>query len=177
MSTDPNPNEFKLSFVKMEHDSANQIVHWRYPPPYDIYNLDAGEETIRYVLDPINNFYAIKDQNHQVVGFCSFGQDAQVHGGDYSKDALDIGMGMCPYLTGQGFGTHFATAVMSHARGLYDTIQFRVTIAAFNKRAQSVWTRMGLHPIQHFTHQGSGRDFVVMVGGDQGRQGFSSDQV
>ena len=94
----------KLSYSPMIESEARQIVRWRYPPPYDIYNLSDAEETILYALNPNNRFYAMKDKKEELVGFCSFGQDAQVPGGDYRIDALDIGLGIHPDLTGFGKG-------------------------------------------------------------------------
>lgn len=162
--TPENPfQDLGLTFCRMDRTSAVEIVNWRYLSPYDIYNLDVGEETVRYALDPRNNFHVMWDVECQLVGFCSFGQDAQVQGGDYGQEALDIGMGIRPDLTGQGSGTRYATAVISFARGLYNPVRYRVTIAAFNQRAQRVWAKIGFNPIQEFTNQGTRREFVVMV--------------
>ncbi len=50
-------------------------------------------------------------------GFCSFGADGQVAGGDYSGQCLDIGMGIWPDLTGRGNGKRYAQAVVSYEFG------------------------------------------------------------
>jgi ribosomal-protein-alanine N-acetyltransferase len=153
----------KLTFSPMDRASALEIVQWRYPPPYDLYNLSEDEETIAYALDPANNLFAMRDANAQLVGFCSLGVDGQVPGGDYSQEALDIGMGIHPQLTGQGNGVAYAQQVLAYARQVYASVRFRVTIAAFNQRAQRVWTRCGFHPVQRFLNPDSNREFVVMV--------------
>ena len=153
----------KLSFSPMIESDARQIVCWRYPPPYDIYNLTDGEEAILYALDPKNRFFAIVDEREELVGFCSFGQDAQVPGGDYGIDALDIGLGIHPDLTGCGRGIHYVERVLEFAKQKFVPPKFRVTIAAFNKRAQKVWRKAGFHVVERFQHAKSGRWFVMMV--------------
>ena len=72
-------------------------------------------------------------------------------------------MGIRPELTGQGRGASFVLAVLDFARNAFAPGQFRVTIAAFNKRAQRVWEKNGFVPIQTFTHQASKREFIVMI--------------
>lgn len=151
------------TFSRMDLSSAHEIIQWRYPVPYDIYNLDEGEEAIRYVLNPKNNFYAMRDGNARLVGFCSFGEDGQVPGGDYSQGALDIGMGIRPDLTGKGCGVFYARSVVQYAQHLFSPPRFRVTIAAFNHRARQVWTRCGFRPVQKFLSLGGNQEFVVLV--------------
>lgn len=148
----------------MDERQARAITHWRYPPPYDLYNLAESEETVAYALDPQNNFYAMEDEGGALVGFCSFGQDGQVPGGDYHLEALDIGLGIRPDLTGGGQGIDYVNSVLDFARESFDPPRFRVTIAAFNRRAQRVWKKAGFRPAGRFWHEESGRGFIVLVG-------------
>ena len=76
----------KISFNPIDELAAREIITWRYEPPYDIYNLEESETSIQYALNPQNNFYAMRIENNQLAGFCSFGKDGQVPGGDYSGD-------------------------------------------------------------------------------------------
>jgi sigma-B regulation protein RsbU (phosphoserine phosphatase) len=155
--------QMSLSFFPIDEPAAREIVTWQYEPPYDIYNLEDIETSIQYALDPQNNFYTMRTENGELAGFCSFGLDGQVPGGDYTDDALDIGMGIRPDLTGQGKGADFVLAVLNFARSKFAPRQFRVTIAAFNQRAQQVWKKNGFTPIQDFTHQASQREFIVFT--------------
>ena len=152
-----------LVFSPIDQPAAREIVTWRYEPPYDIYNLEDSESAIDYALDPQYKFYAMRAENGELVGFCSFGKDGQVPGGDYSGDALDIGMGIRPGLTGRGQGADFVLAVLDYARCAFAPRQFRVTIASFNQRAQRVWEKNGFTPIQTFTHQASKREFIILI--------------
>lgn len=153
----------QLSIQPIHRNFALQMCHWRYEPPYDIYNLaePPGEETLQYLLDPTVAFHAIVDEAGQLVGFCSFGEDGQVPGGDYSTDALDIGMGVHPNYTGQGLGATFAAVVVEFARRTYAPQKVRVTIAHFNERAQRVWQKLGFERVAQFESLNNGAPFVI----------------
>ena len=155
--------EGSISFAPMDESTARAIAAWRYEPPYDLYNLEDSEEAVQYAQDPLNNLYIMWNQDGELIGFCSFGKDGQVPGGDYSVPALDIGMGIRPDLTAQGKGSDFARAVLNFAQGNFHPTAFRVTIAAFNQRAQRVWEKIGFQPVQTFTPPESDREFIVYV--------------
>ena len=55
---------------------------------------------------------------------CSFGIDAQVPGGDYSAQALDVGLGLRPDHTGQGLGVTFLGAILAFAQERYSPTNF-----------------------------------------------------
>lgn len=155
----------KLTFCKLEKEHALAIINWRYSFPYDYYNFDADtvQEDLHYLIDTKNNFWAILNLQGELEGYCSFGADGQVQGGDYSAEALDIGMGIRPDLVGQGHGKQYAQAVMEHGTSQYRVKQLRVTIAEFNKRAQQVWAKLGFEQVEKFIKVGSGEKFVVMT--------------
>jgi ribosomal-protein-alanine N-acetyltransferase len=102
----------------MDEASAREILTWRYEPPYDIYNADPdeAESFIQALLDPGNAYHTFTDEHGNLVGYCCFGADARVPGGDYGADALDIGLGMRPDLTDQGRGFAFFAAIVDFAR-------------------------------------------------------------
>ena len=155
----------QLSIQPINRAFALEICGWRYESPYDIYNWGSppDKETLRYILDPTFAFHAIVDAEGELAGFCSFGVDGQVPGGDYSVDALDIGMGVRPDLTGRGLGTTFATSVVDFASRQYAPQQLRVTIATFNKRAQRVWEKLGFKKVSEFHSEKSNVPFVILV--------------
>ena len=145
--------------------NAHAIASWRYDAPYDVYNLNPGEiETnVKYFIDAQNACYSITGEQGELIGYCSFGRDAQVPGGDYSQAALDIGMGIRPDLTGQGCGTRYAEAVLDFAHRTFAPNRFRVTIAAFNQRAQRVWQKLNLRVMQRFLRERDGAPFLILV--------------
>lgn len=119
---------------------------------------------LSYWIDPKNHFFAIVNSSEALEGFCSFGADARVTGGDYSDYCLDIGMGIRPALTGQGNGRRYAQAVARFGMLQYKAQRLRVTIAEFNRRAQQVWASLGFEVTERFTKTDSDMAFVVMTG-------------
>ena len=103
------------------------------------------------------------DQQNNLIGYCSYGVDAQVPGGDYGEKALDIGLMIKPELTGQGLGVAFAKEVIKNGIELYAPKKIRVTIAAFNKRAMRVWEKNGFQQTQDFKRGRDGMEFVIMT--------------
>ena len=154
-----------LSFRSMDETSARETITWRYEPPYDFYNPDPdkAEETVQWFLDPNNAYYAITDDAGKLVGYCCFGIDARVPGGDYNADSLDIGLGMRPDLTGQGRGTDFFAAIMDFARRTFEPQALRITVAAFNRRAMRVYEKTGFRREQTFQRSGDGMEFLILV--------------
>jgi len=156
-----------MSFIfrPLDEISAETILHWKYEPPYDIYNLASPEpeDALRYLLDPQNAFYGVYGRQGQLEAFCSFGPDGQVTGGEYGTPALDIGLGVRPDLTGQGHGSECVNAVINFAASTYAPKQLRVTIAAFNGRARRVWEKAGFQVIQKFRGGWENTDFVIMM--------------
>ena len=149
----------------MPETDARTVLDWQYEPPYHIYNIDPSnrEEVVRFLVDPANCYYAMADTNGMLVAFSCFGEDARVPGGDYTLDALDIGLGIRPDLTGRGLGQGFVEAVVDFARAQFGAQVLRVTIAAFNERAQRVWRQAGFEQEARFVRPADNRAFVVLV--------------
>lgn len=154
-----------LTFQLLEQEQALAILRWQYSYPCDYYNFNAenAKEDLRYLLDSKNAFHAILNLQEDLEGYCSFGADGQVAGGDYSTEALDIGMGIRPDLVGKGHGKQYAQAVANYGVNQYGAQELRVTIAEFNKRAQRVWKQLGFNQVDRFVKTGSDEKFVVMV--------------
>jgi [ribosomal protein S18]-alanine N-acetyltransferase len=155
----------KLLIKTLHWDHALAILDWRYTPPYDFYNFNADNllEDLYYLLNPKNAFHAILNPLGELEGFCSFGADGQVPGGNYRVEALDLGMGIRPDLTGQRHGEEYVQAVTKYGADRYGAQLLRVTIAQFNKRAQRVWAKLGFKQVEEFAKIGSGVKFVIMT--------------
>lgn len=159
----------RFAFAPMTEPDARAVVAWRYEGPYVLYNTDPAQfdETRRALLEPRNRYYAVRTAEDGLVGTFCFGPDAQVPGGDYDDaDALDIGLGLRPDLTGRGLGGAFLLAGLAFARErLVPTpTRFRLTVAAFNRRAIRVYERAGFRPTHRFVRPSDGREFLQMVG-------------
>lgn len=162
--SDPLVKSKPLDSQPMDETAARAILTWRYEAPYDVYSLDAGdpEEEMRCFLDPANAYHTIVDREGFLAGYCCFGPDAQVPGGDYGTPALDIGLGLHPDLTGQGLGRAFVQVVLRFAVQEYAPAEFRVTVAEFNERALRVWKAARFQAMQRFERTPDGMPFVVL---------------
>lgn len=156
----------QFAFLPMTDGYAREIVAWRYPAEYDLYNTDPMHvsEDVRALTDPANAYYAVWDEEFGLFGFCCFGKDAQVPGGDYGADALDVGLGMRPDLAGQGKGTAFLQAILEFADAEMGPRGYRATIAANNARSRRVFEKAGFALEQSFHSRSLPPiEFVVMV--------------
>lgn len=158
-------DDLQISYRPAEKKHAREFVQWVYESPYDVYNCPPEEidNVVQYNIDPRNNVYAMLDQNEELMGYCSYGKDAQVPGGDYSEEALDIGLMIKPELTGQGMGATFAKEVIRNGIAKYEPKKLRLTIAAFNKRAMRTWEKNGFEQNQTFERSINKMEFVVMT--------------
>jgi ribosomal-protein-alanine N-acetyltransferase len=140
--------------------------------PYDVYDLEPDElaEGAAYFLDPDLNCYGVFNERDELVAYCTFGPDGQVPGGEYAEGALDIGLGVRPDLTGEGKGLSFVDAVVGFAPRNFGHEMLRVTVAAFNERAQRVWAKAGFQIAQRFEREPDGMEFVVMVRWDRAQR-------
>ena len=154
-----------IGIQELTAEQIHSFVAWEYEGPYAIYNMSGEDpgEALAFFSDPTNGYFAIIGEEDEFLGFCNFGVDAQVPGGDYEEGALDIGMGMRPDLTGQGQGAVYAGAVFEFARRQYPDLDHRVTIATFNKRAQRLCQKFGFQISNEFRRLKDGRQFVIMT--------------
>jgi ribosomal-protein-alanine N-acetyltransferase len=157
--------EGQFTFRPMDEASARAVLSWHYDEPYTLYNTppDQIEAGVKALLDPHNAYYTITDEQGHIVAYCCFGPDAQVTGGDYSANQLDVGLGVRPDLTGQGQGLAYVNAVLDFARLTFAPRAFRVTVAEFNKRALRVWEKAGFRAMQTFQRERDSRAFVVLA--------------
>ena len=114
-------------------------------------------------MRPELGFHAVTSIDHEFIGFCSFGLDGQVPGGDYALDALDIGLGMKPSLTGAGLGRHFFHAILDYAHGTFAPVRYRLTVATFNARALRLYLQFGFVPTREFLDAHSDVHHTIMI--------------
>jgi [ribosomal protein S18]-alanine N-acetyltransferase len=165
-----------LHFRLLDAAGARAVATWRYPPPYTLYQIELTgtqlEEGIAFLIDPANCYYRIDNDHGELEAFCCYGYDAQVEGGDYTEEALDLGLGLHPDLTGQGRGLGFVRATINVGIQIYQPSLLRVTIAGFNARAQHVWQKAGFRQTQSFQaeHQ---QTFLIFTRSAEGFYDYS----
>ena len=109
------------------------------------------------------------DEKEKLVGFYCFGSSAQVPAGNKYKvyddiDFLDIGLGMRPELCGSGRGYEFFLEGVEFARKIFPSKKLRLTVAAFNNRAISLYKKIGFREVISFDRKGTDgvMTFIVM---------------
>jgi hypothetical protein len=151
----------------MDETNVRRFWDWRYQPPYDLYNVgfdqaheDELSEAVQFFLDPQNAYFSIVDQHGQLAAFCCFGWDARVPGGDYSADALDLGMQMHPDMIGHE--PALIGPLLDFARQTFAPRMLRTTIAALNASELRAFEQAGFGAVQTFEDSANGRSFVVL---------------
>jgi ribosomal-protein-alanine N-acetyltransferase len=156
-----------FTFSPMTEDDARAVVAWRYEPPYDVYDVLPAhrDETAQSFVDPSLGYHAAR-LDGELVGFCCFGADARVPGGDYRDDLLDVGLGLRPDRTGRGIGLEFVRSVLAFAEATRAPSGCRLTVAGFNERAIRVYERAGFrlaHTFERPGADGTPRPWLQMV--------------
>ena len=151
-----------MRFAPLTREMALESLHWRYEAPYDFYNAPP-DQVEPEGSDPKSAFYGIVNEQGELLASCHFGRDAQVRGGDYRCEALDVGIRVRPDLTGRGQGAAFGAALLEFTQRTFAAPVLRVTIAEFNGRSQRLAVKAGFRPVSRFLRKRDGMPFVVMV--------------
>lgn len=148
----------------MTEPDAIEILSWRYEAPYDFYDPsgDELEKDLATLVEPTNLYLAVRDRGSELIGYYCFGEEAQVAGGDYSGNALDIGGSSRPDLLGTGMGEMFIRVATDFGKMFFHPEKYRATVAAFNTRALHMCEKAGFVWEQQFTRE-DGTEFVVLV--------------
>jgi ribosomal-protein-alanine N-acetyltransferase len=138
---------------------AQAIAQWRYPAPYSFYDADADPDDLAELLEPSEwgrRYFAATDADGQLVGLFVFKVDGGV---------VEIGLGLRPDLTGQGLGASFVEAGMRHASVALGATELALAVAAFNRRAITVYERAGFREFRRYDHATNGgvHEFVWMT--------------
>lgn len=157
-----------VQIVPMTAAYAAEIITWRYPAPYDCYDMTDADPG--FLASPESGFFALTDETG-LIGFRSFGADGQVPGGDYDDSALDTGGGLRPDLTGQGLGRDAIRTGLEFGAQRFRPRAFRVTVAAFNVRAQRVIAALGFRPTGTFQATTDGRIYGIWIRPEPGVPG------
>lgn len=150
-----------LNIKKMSEVEATEILGWTYRAPYDFYNNTYSPEAVKEMIE--GSYYTVFAADKGIIGFFCTGSAAQVPNDSYSysDDYMDIGIGMKPEYTGQGNGRSFLAAVFSELQISYENQPKRLTVAKFNRRAQSLYEKFGFR-MKHEFSKGS-TEFIVMI--------------
>ena len=128
----------KLTIRLASAETFAEMATWRYERPYDFYDGDVDP-----VLNP-ERFYEALDEDGSLVGNYYFEQKG---------DALEIGLGLRPDLTGRGLGLEFLLAGIEFGRRRFGLSRVILNVAAFNERAIKVYERAGFRETGRHTRR------------------------
>lgn len=143
----------RLKVHPMNSKHAHTIANWHYEGIYSFYDMEQDLADLEELLDPINwkeQYYAVLGEEKQLVGFFCF---------DYEEDAIEIGLGLCPNLTGQGMGFIFLETGLKFARKKYHPSRFRLGVACFNKRAIHLYKKAGFENTEIYIQKTNGGEY------------------
>lgn len=124
---------------------AGEVATWHYEPPYDFYDLASDPADAVEMRDPsrAGHFRAVLADGSDVLdAFWYF---------DWSEDAVEVGIGLRPDLTGRGLGESFLRAQLDYAADAWSPTTFRLFVAAWNERATRLYERLGFREIDRET--------------------------
>ena len=118
----------------------------------------ADPEDLAELLDPAQREgrdFAVLDELEDPVGFFAFRR---------AEDAVEVGLGLRPDLTGRGLGLPFMLSGLEFARQRYAPARFRLKVATFNRRAIRVYEQAGFIQGETFAHwtNGGEHEFLWM---------------
>ncbi len=136
-------------FESMSDKEARKIAAWKYEPPYAFYDMAKDPEDLEELLAPDKRKdYFSATSDGVLVGYFCFGRDARVSGGDYSGEAVDVGLGMRPDLTGKGLGLSFLESGLGFARERFSPTRFRLSVAAVQRAGDQSLRAGGLREVR-----------------------------
>ena len=146
-------------FRPLTQADAEAIAAWHYPEPYAFYDWSADVDDLGELLDAElrgEAYVAVEDPAHDLIGFFSFKPK--------EPGTVEVGLGLRPDHTGRGLGLAFGEAGLEHARTQLAPERFKLAVAAFNRRAITVYERLGFVEARRYLHRTNGGEweFVEM---------------
>ena len=135
---------------------ATAIAAWHYDGIYSFYDWDQDEDDLAELLDPSEwgrRYFAV-DRDARLAGFFVV----------KLEDGIAVlGLGLRPDLTGRGLGAELLATGLRFAEGL-GAERCTLAVAAFNRRAITVYERAGFAEVSRYRHRTNGgiHDFVRM---------------
>lgn len=158
-----------ITFHAITPEAARALTSWRYPVPYDVYNIKDEQAALAEMLDERSPWFVAFDGNGAPMGYCCFGTAAEVNWEGAPRlwttndTTLSVGLGMRPDLTGLGIGPQFFDAVLAFATIHFGIDSFRLFVLPFNQRAIRVYERAGFHQVdEHIVNVGGQRELIFL---------------
>lgn len=125
---------------------ADDIASWRYPAPYDVYDLTEDPSLESDIRDPERwgaTWFAADDaETGALAGFLELvASESETDAGTHVE--VEVGLGLRPDLTGQGIGASFVQAALAFSRERWQPSTFALDVFPWNERAICCYERAG----------------------------------
>ena len=134
-----------IEFRKPTENDAKDIATWKYEGIYSFYNNDKTEAKRKWASNIHNeeNTFVMYNEKNELIGNCSFNYD-------YDDKLFMFGVQMRPSLTGKGLGTKVVETILNFGKETYKFNELDLLVAKFNKRAITIYERLGFKTIDEF---------------------------
>jgi [ribosomal protein S18]-alanine N-acetyltransferase len=130
---------------------AHAAAAWRYPGEYSFYDAGADPDDLAELLDPTGwgrRYFAADDAaERQLAGVLVVKLTGPV---------AEIGLGRRPDLAGHGLGEPFVRTCLRFASAELGAKRYTLAVAAFNRRAITVYQWAGFREVERFEHVTNG---------------------
>jgi len=148
----------EFTFRPLSWPDVESITTWHYEAPYTQYDGERVTSSFRMFIRRRwlytrlgHEYYAVDNAHGDLIGFFTFTK--------LSRNAVNIGLGLRPELTGHGYGLAFVQAGIEFGKDRYAPTSFQLTVAPFNARAIKVYMRAGFKCVKSKqTPQGARRE-------------------
>lgn len=145
------------TYTVMKQEEAEEIAYnWHYEGEYSFYDIEADEEDLAEFLEGEsrgNHVFSVKE-NGTLIGFFTV---CKINNG-----TVEIGLGMRPDITGNGFGLQFVNAGLAFSKEKYGCKYITLSVATFNERAIKVYKRAGFEAVGTFIQKTNGGCFEFL---------------
>lgn len=146
--------KMEFQFLNMNKKFAEEICYnWKYEGIFSFYNMTEDKEDLQGFLDSKNwNRYSAVLQENSLVGFFMF---------QIIDDAVFIGLGLKPDLTGKGYGKDFVLSGIDYLKNspYGANKKIKLCVAQFNKRAIFLYKNIGFVPYLKYIEKTNGGEY------------------
>lgn len=111
--------------TELSIEDGMDIAMWQVPGPWTV--QDSLEPP-----RPDEGFWAVRDANDALIGYCCFGKDARPLNLPGTAGRLDVALGIAPRFTGKHLSGEFAQTVVDRARDVSRGRTLRCVIPEWN---------------------------------------------
>lgn len=136
----------RFTIRKFTETDAGAVASWRYPAPYDVYDVREDPSMGEEMRDPSrwgSSWFAADDADSgELAGFLELvASESDSEAG--MQVEVEVGLGLRPDLTGRGIGVEFVQAALGFSRERWSPRSFALDVFPWNERAIHAYEQAG----------------------------------